>query len=216
MISYVQHETNYFAVIGQYYLRKKSQTIETWMSDIRNPYVKVDKFALYVLAHLMSLDVIADLKESWWTTAKNAGSLTHNQLLERCEVHLMYLGKLKFTELPERNLLFENSNVDNINSGLAALKYDPNRKCVIKLVDIGYTLEVTGKPTYRPSNSPEYEPEDNLNEKINIGNIGKFKCGICGLKAIMKKELNPYCAQSHQGISFNVCRKKFRYHSSLI
>ena len=102
--------------------------------------------------------------------------------------------------------------MDDINSVLAALKYDPNWKCVIKLVDIGHTPVLT----CRSSNSPEYDPEDNLNEKINIGNNRRFKCGICGLKAIMKKELNRHCAQSHQEISCNVCRKKFRYHSSLI
>ena len=64
--------------------------------------------------------------------------------------------------------------MDNINSVLAALKYDQNRKCVIKLVDIGHTLEATRKPTYKPSNSPDYDSEDNLLQKINIGNIGKF------------------------------------------
>ena len=130
--------------------------------------------------------------------------------MEKCGVHLVYLGKLTFIELPERRLLFENSKVDNINSVLAPLKCDPNRKCVIKLVDIGHTLVATRKPTYRPSNSPEYDPEDNLNEKINIGNIGKFKCGICGLKAITKKELISHSAQSHQGISCIVCRKKIQ------
>ena len=39
--------------------------------------------------------------------------------MEKCDIRLMYL------ELPERRLLFEISNVDNINSVLAALKYDP-------------------------------------------------------------------------------------------
>ena len=146
---------------------------------------------------------------------KNAGNLTHEKLLEKCDVHFVYLGKLTFIELLERSLLFENSNMDNINSVLAALKYDPNRKCVIKH-DIGHTLVATRKPTYRPSSSPEYDTEDNLNDKINIVNIGKFNCGTCELKAIMKKELNSHCAQSHQGISCNDCRKKFRYHSSLI
>ena len=96
---------------------------------------------------------------------KNAGNLTHDKLLEKCCVHLVYLEKLTFIEQPERGLLFENSNVDNINSVLAALKYDPNRKCVIKLVDICLTLVATRNATYRPSNSPEYNPEDNLNEK---------------------------------------------------
>ena len=42
MLSYVQHETNYFEVIGQHYLRKKGHTIEIWMSDMRNPSVKAD------------------------------------------------------------------------------------------------------------------------------------------------------------------------------
>ena len=79
--------------------------------------------------------------------------------------------KIKFIKLPERNLLFENPNIDNINSVLATLKYDPNRKCVIKLAVIGHTLEAPRKPTYRSSNSPEYNPEDNLNEKKNIGNL---------------------------------------------
>ena len=40
MLSYVQHETNYFEVIVKHYLRNKGQTIETWMSDMRNPSVR--------------------------------------------------------------------------------------------------------------------------------------------------------------------------------
>ena len=48
--------------------------------------------------------------------------------------------------------------MDNINSVLAPLKYDPKRKCEIRLVDIGTTLEVKGKHILRPSNSPEYDP----------------------------------------------------------
>ena len=139
--------------------------------------------------------------------SNNAGSITHDKPLEKSDVHLVYLEKLKFIELPERSLLLENSNVDHINSVLAGLKYDQNKKCVIKLVDIGYILVATRKPTYRWSNSPEYDPEDHLNEKINIGNNGKFKCGICGLKAIAKKELNSHCVQSHQEISYNILLK---------
>ena len=46
MLSYVQHETNYFEVIGKHYLRKKGQAIDTWMSDMRNPSAKVDGSAL--------------------------------------------------------------------------------------------------------------------------------------------------------------------------
>ena len=184
MLTYVQQETNYFDVICQHYLRKKGQTIETWMSDMRNTLVKTDEFALYVLAHLMNCHVVVDLKESIWSTMNNVGTLTHDQLLNKCDVHLVYLGKLKFIQLSGRN---DNSNMDSINSVLAALKYDPGIKCEIRLVDIGNTLEVKRKHNLRPSNSPEYDPEEKLTEETKPGIMGKGKCGICGLKVIMKK-----------------------------
>ena len=126
---------------------------------MRNTLVKADEFALYALAHLMNCHVLVDLKGSIWSTMKNPGTLTHDQLLDKCDVHLVYLGKLKFLELPGRN---NNSNLNNINSILAALKYDPKRKCEIRLVDIGTTLEVKRKHILRPSNSPEYDTEEKL------------------------------------------------------
>ena len=52
---------NYFDMIGQHYLRKKGQTIETWMSDMRNTLVKADEFALCVLAHLINCHVLVNL-----------------------------------------------------------------------------------------------------------------------------------------------------------
>ena len=61
------------------------------------------------------------------------GHLRYDQLLDKCDVHLVCLGKLKFLELPGRN---NNYNVDNINMVLAALKYDAKRKCEIRLVTL--------------------------------------------------------------------------------
>ena len=183
------------------------------MSDMRNTLVKADEFALYVLAHLMNCLAVVDLKGSIWSTIKNAGNLTHDQLLDECDVHLVYMGKLKFLELSGSN---DNSNVDNINSILAALKYDPKIKCEIRLVDIGNTLEVKRKHNLRPSNSPEYDPEEKLTEKAKPRIKGKVKCGICGLKVIMKKALNYHCEQSHDRIRCNTCKKEFKYHTSLL
>ena len=82
MLTYIQQEINYFDMIGQHYLRKKGQTIETMMPDMRNTFIKADEFALYALAHLMNSHVLVDLKGSIWSTMKNAGTLTHNQLLD--------------------------------------------------------------------------------------------------------------------------------------
>ena len=141
---------------------------------------------------------------------ENAGTLTHDQLLDKYDVHLV---KLKFLELPGRN---NNSNVDNINLVLAALKYDPKRKCEMRLVYICTTLEVKRKHILRLSNSLEYNPEEKLTEKTKLGNTGKFKYGICGLKVIMQKALNCHCEQSHEGIRCNICKKEFRYYTSLL
>ena len=183
------------------------------MSDMRNTLVKAEDFALYALAHLMNCHVVVDLKGSIWSTMKNASTLTHNQLLDKYDVHLVYLRKLKFLQLSRRN---NNSNVNNINSVLAALKCDPKIKCEVRLVDIGNTLEVKRKHNLRPNNSPEYNPEEKLTEKTKPRITGKVKCGICVLKVIMTKALNYHCEQSHEGIRCITFKKEFKYHTSLL
>ena len=91
----------HFKRIGLTYLTSKGLSLELWVESIkdgRHP----DFFVLLALNALLETHAVVHISNGKTWTTLNDPPENHDRILERCEYHLVYLGKGNFIELVKR------------------------------------------------------------------------------------------------------------------
>ena len=83
---------------GQFYLETKGMTYDIWLEAVTDGR-KGDILTLYGSSVLTDVHTYVHLhKAEFWTTLKNIPKM-HNEIMEQCDVHLLYLGRGLYIEL---------------------------------------------------------------------------------------------------------------------
>ena len=91
----------HFRWIGFTYLANKGLDLEIWADSIKDGR-RPDFFVLFALNTLLETHAVVHLKENKLWTTMNEPPDDHESILERCEYHLVYLGRGNFIELVQR------------------------------------------------------------------------------------------------------------------
>ena len=104
---------SHFKHVGFNYLAKKGLDIDLWVESIKDG-CRPDFFTLFTLNMLLEMHVTVHIKDNKiWTSMDNPLD-NHQDLLDRCEYHLVYLGCGSFVKLVKRqhSLIVVESNDD--------------------------------------------------------------------------------------------------------
>ena len=91
----------FFASHAKVYLQLKGLKLDEWMECVKNGR-RADVLALYGLCQLTDSDCIVHLwhNKIWSTLSGTPGD--HKDLIDRCEIHLCYMGNGVFVQLVSR------------------------------------------------------------------------------------------------------------------
>ena len=78
------------------YLDSKSLTLQTWLTSLKEGR-QADVLGLFLLCLATQTHYFVHLKNSHWSTLHDP-SKTHLELIQRCNVHLSYLGRGIFVD----------------------------------------------------------------------------------------------------------------------
>ena len=91
----------HFKRIGLTYLTSKGLSLEVWAESIKDGR-RPDFFVLLALNALIETHAVVHISNNQMWTTLNDPPENHDRILERCDYHLVYLGKGNFIELAER------------------------------------------------------------------------------------------------------------------
>ena len=110
----------HFRRIGFTYLASKGLDLDLWAKNIKDGR-RPDFFILFALNALLETHTLAHLRENTLWTTMNDPPEYHDEMLERCEYHLVYLGRGNFIELVERErpliTIYSNADVKTVEIG---------------------------------------------------------------------------------------------------
>ena len=160
----MQLHKSYFEKCGQLYLSTKGLNFDTWMEAIDEGH-KGDVLTLYGLSLPANVHTYIHLHNGhFWSTLKNVPS-THDETLQKCKVHALYLGRRLFVELREQEAPLQ--IIDN-----------PDPKVI--LIVIGELSELEAKMY-----------EDILHTGLGVGKTAEPKASTSSSVSILKQWPRP-------------------------
>ena len=101
---YVITNKNHIKTMAADYLQSKGLELSTWIKGVKDG-CKGDVLTLFVLSIITRVHCFVHLKwHNYWTTLKET-AITHMEYMQRCNIHLSYLGQGTFIELTLRTAL---------------------------------------------------------------------------------------------------------------
>ena len=91
----------HFKWIGLTYLTKKGLDLDLWAESIKDGH-RPDFFTLFALNALLETHTAVHISGNKIWTTMNDPAEDHDLLIERCEYHLIFLGRGNYIELVER------------------------------------------------------------------------------------------------------------------
>ena len=115
----------HFKKIGFTYLAKKGLDLDLWAESIKDR-CHPDFFTLFALNALLETHAVVHIGGNKIWTTMNDPPGDHDLLIERCEYHLVFLGRGNFIELVERQrpLINVESNEDIKMVEIGCLTFD--------------------------------------------------------------------------------------------
>ena len=116
---------SHFKWIGYNYLAKKGLDLDLWAESIKDGH-RPDFLTLFALNALLEMHAAVHIKDNKIWTSMNDPPDDHNELLERFEYHLVYLGQGNFVELVKRQhpLIMVNSTEDITTIEIGCFTFD--------------------------------------------------------------------------------------------
>ena len=99
MIKYVTENSRRYAWDGHLFLRLNNLSLETWINKMSYWANSMDALSLYALSDMCGIHTCVITKMKPWTTVDNNFEGSVNDVLDICQVKLVYLGENKFGRL---------------------------------------------------------------------------------------------------------------------
>ena len=160
------------------YLKSKNLKIGTWIISIKNG-CRPDILALFLLCFIMGTHCFIHTKVGIWTTLSEEPD-DHQALIQRCNLHLGYLGNSIYVEfVPRRELVsFQifgvldpiDINMDAKPVAIGTLTFD-EQETLNKLLSTGIT-QYSAAPSTSAINAPDAKLHIPAPVEVNVTDIG--------------------------------------------
>ena len=169
-----------FMIVGEEYLNRKKLTFDLWRESIKDG-CKGDVLVLLGLNYLMGSHTMVHLHGNrLWSTLQE--KLNHDEMVSKCDFHLVYLGRGIFAELCKRaEPLVEIEGDANVMSLVVGTLTSTERTVIDKLskLGLGFAIDRTLTTDNKPSTSST--PGDPRQEVICselVDQKNKEKCTV--------------------------------------
>ena len=99
IIQYITSEKETFAHIGYHHLKHLKLSITNWLKLMSADSVFADELMIFALSKLYQRHTVIFTSNACWTTIGTDAPITGKQLLEICDIHLLYISVHTFAEL---------------------------------------------------------------------------------------------------------------------
>ena len=153
------------SVMAKEYLDGKGLTLHTWLNGLKEGR-QADVLGLFLLCLATQMHSFVHLNNGYWTTLRDSPN-NHLELIQRCNVHLSYLGRGIFIEHVLRlNTSYEifgiNDQIDMLSTSTVIGEFNIEESEVLKaLLSLGTcVISKTGGPVLNPATPtiPTTEP----------------------------------------------------------
>ena len=143
-----------FMTVGEEYLNRKKLTFDLWRESIKDG-CKGDVLVLLGLNYLMGSHTMVHLHGNrLWSTLQE--KLNHDEMVSKCDFHLVYLGRGIFAELCKRaEPLVEIEGDPNMMSLVVGTLTSTEQTVIDKLskLGLGFAVDRTSTKDNKPSTS---------------------------------------------------------------
>ena len=186
---FVRLHKRYFTTLASNYFKRKGLTLENWLDSVHEGR-KGDVLALLSLCMLVEKHVLVHLHNNQiWTSLRNSED-SHNVILSKVDIHLVYLGRGNFALLQKREnalqTVHRSPEIDSIVIGTFIPLSPDEDKTLNRLIfsGLGFGLDRDTKATHKDLNksslstSPPLKatvPETEHEEKIPVKPVSELK-----------------------------------------
>ena len=166
--------------MGLTYLTSKGLSLELWAENIKDGRCP-DFFVLLALNALLETHAVVHISngKTWMTL--NDPPENHDRILERCEYHLVYLGKGNFIELAERQqpLIVVHSDDDVKTVELGRLTFD-EEETLNSVLSKGLDVVLKPKSALVPARTPlrHTQIKQELSDNIYVDAVTRKSCTV--------------------------------------
>ena len=102
IIDKLKTEHAYYSGISMLWMKLKGTTFDRWLEHIKSPHVSADEFMLFVMCREFDRHCAIFTMNKSWSTIQSNTPVVESQLIDRCDLFLLYMGRNQFGILQKK------------------------------------------------------------------------------------------------------------------